>query len=163
MVLPEEAGFGDDISPPHLPPGDIGEFQCGAMPGARLWVLPFETFAGRPDAQLAAVSATSAPGTHARDWLNATPRLPELRALTRPVGAGLPAGDGRWQPFAPAQAAALRETYADDLMWLAAGADGLAWLMDDPDKKWTGSNLSAKDMTRGRRYDDEERPMANSG
>jgi hypothetical protein len=74
----------------------------------------------------------------------------------------LPAGDGRWHPFTAAQRASLRERYADDLMWLAAGADGLAWLMDDPEKTWTGPNLSGTDMTRGKRNDHEERPMARA-
>jgi len=44
-----------------------------------------------------------------------------------PEPAELPSdGLGHWQPFTKDQTAALRETYADDLFWLTAGADGLA-------------------------------------
>jgi hypothetical protein len=141
----------------------ITDVAC-AMPGTRLWVLPYETFAGRPETQLAVVSAVPTPRSHARNRLNATPQLPELRRIIGPEQAvRLPQGDGRWQPFPPEQIAAFRESYADDVMWLMAGADGLAWLMDDPDKKWTGSNPSVNDTTRGRRNDNQERRMEGFG
>lgn len=141
----------------------ITDLAC-AVPGARLGVLPFETFAGRPEAALTAMTGQAAPKTHARAWLNATPRLPELRALAGPVAAAaLPAkGEGRWQPFAPAQIAALSERYADDLMWLAAGADGLARLIGDPDKDPAGMQPAGPPATRGRCDDDEDRRMARA-
>lgn len=141
----------------------ITDIACAA-PGARIRVAPFETFGGRPEAQLRAICGRPVPVAHAREWLNATPRLPELRAwLGDRAAAALPEGDGRWHPFTPAQSAALRENYADDLMWLTAGADGLARLIEDPDKKRTGLNPSMTDKTRGRRYDDDERRLAGSG
>jgi len=59
-------------------------------------------------------------------------------------------------------AAALREAYADDLMWLAAGADGLAWLMDDPNKKPAGQTLPRPELTRGRR-NEQDRRLAGAG
>lgn len=140
----------------------IADIGC-ALPGARLWVLPFEIFAGRPEAQLEAVTGRPAPHEHSRDWLNATPRLPELREILPPrLAQALPGGEGRWTPFAPDQAAALRETYADDLMWLAAGADGLAWLMDDPNKKPAGQTLPRPELTRGRR-NEQDRRLAGAG
>ena len=74
----------------------------------------------------------------------------------------LPPGDGRWAPFDPCQTAALRETYADDMMWLAGGADGLARLLKDPDKKAAGLNPTATDLTRGRRDDIQESRMAGT-
>lgn len=133
----------------------ITDVAC-ATPNARLWVLPFETFGGRPDAQLLAVTARDVPRAHARDRLNAAPRLEELRAL--PGLGALPQEDcGRWQPFSALQQAALRETYADDLMWLTNGADGLAWLMDDPEPTKACSNAPPTDMTRGRPNDQESR------
>ncbi|MHA6262751.1 hypothetical protein ACXYMO_06080 [Arenibacterium sp. CAU 1754] len=134
-----------------------------AVPGARVSVLPFETFGGRPDAQLQAVTGPPVPRVHARAWLNQTPRLPDLRTLADPaMRARLPMGGDRWQPFDLAQKATLRENYADDIMWLAAGADGLAHLMKDPDKIRTGPNPSATDLTRGRPNDDEKSRMART-
>ncbi|MEY8841023.1 hypothetical protein AB9K41_18505, partial [Cribrihabitans sp. XS_ASV171] len=104
----------------------IAEIACAA-PGARLWVLPFETFAGRPEAQLAAITGRPAPKTHSRGWCNRTPRLPQLReTVVAEIAAALPEGEGRWMPFDAGQVATLRERYADDLMWLAGGADGCA-------------------------------------
>lgn len=147
----------------------LSDVACAA-PGARIWALPFETFGGRPEAQLAAITGLAperVPMRHARDWLNATPRLPELRAWLEPgAAARLPAGAGRWQPFCAAEAAALRETYADDLMWLTAGAEGLARLMPDPDKtdrSRTGNAPIRPGQTRGRRNDDQDRQMAGTG
>jgi len=145
----------------------IRDVAC-ALPDATIWALPFETFAGRPEAQLSAIAQVKAPRTHARDWLNPTPRLPELRQLARDLGETwpLPEGDGRWQPFSPTQSAALREVYADDLMWLTGGADGLARLMPDPDKKpdkkRAGLIPPIPDMTRGRIDDRQERRMARA-
>lgn len=141
----------------------ITDVAC-ALPGTRIWVLPHEIFAGRPETQLAAVAAVSTPGTFARDRLNATPALPALRdAAGAEQAAHLPQGEGRWQPFSAEQIAVFRESYADDLMWLAGGADGLAWLMDDPDKKGTGANLPSTDKTRGRPNDNQERRMEGAG
>lgn len=140
----------------------VPDVACAA-PGARVIVLPFETFARRPDAQLRVLTERRAPSEHARAWLNATPRLPELRALVAETGAGaLPTGTGRWQPFDAAQCAALRETYADDMMWLAGGADGLAQLARDPDKPEAGLHPPKTDLTRGR-HDEQDRRLAGAG
>lgn len=136
---------------------------AGAAPGARLLVLPFEGFAGRPEVQLAAIAGCPAPAEHARERLNRTPCLPELRRHLPPQEAArLPAGDGRWMPFSTAQAAALRERYADDLMWLAAGADGMARLVGDCHDDTAGTNPRT-DMTRGRRHDEDHRRLAGTG
>ena len=143
---------------------DVVTDLAGALPGARIHVLPFEEFAGRPEAQLAAVTGRRAPLAHARSWLGATPRLPELRAsVGRVEAARLPEGEDRWQPFDAAQIAALREAYADDLMWLAAGADGLARLVDDPDNTRAGPNPPMTEMTRGRCDDHQEGRLARAG
>jgi len=141
----------------------IADVSC-AVSDAQIWVLPFETYAGRPEAQLSAVTGIDAPKTHARNWLNATPHLPELRALVDGMAGPpiLPKGDGRWQPFSPPQAAALRENYADDLMWLAGGAGGIARLMPVPDKKPRWDNLPVSNTTRGRTNGDEKRRMARA-
>lgn len=132
----------------------IADLAC-AVPGACIRVLPFEIFAGHPDAQLAAVVGGPAPTHAGRDRLNATPRLAELRRLC-PL-AGLPPEDGRWMPFSARQAQALRDSYAADLAWLAAGADGLAQLVRDPGKKTAGRHPPRQDKTRGRPNDQDRR------
>lgn len=140
----------------------ITDVACGAG-DVPVRVLPFETFAGRPDAQLSVLCGLDAPRTHARVWLNATPRLDDLRAMTDERGRRLlPTGDGRWRPFEGAQAAALRETYADDIMWLTAGADGLARLVLDPDTMRADQTRPADAMTRGRHHDSQDRQMARA-
>ncbi len=141
----------------------VTDVAC-ALPGTRLWVLPFETFAGRPETQLATVAAVDAPKSHSRSRINATPHLEDLRRAASPAGAArLPRGFGRWQPFSTAQIAAMQESYADDVMWLVGGADGLAWMMNDPDKKQVGTNLPLTDKTRGRPNDDQEQRMEGAG
>ena len=141
----------------------IADLACAAGDDVRLWVLPFETFAGRPDAQLAAMTQRPAPVDHNGGWLNATPRLPALRDLKDSRTTGLlPPGEGRWQPFDIEQRAALRERYADDMMWLRAGADGLAQLIDDKMTGRAGTHRTAATMTRGSRNDQPERRMARA-
>ncbi|KIC11497.1 hypothetical protein RA19_05490 [Leisingera sp. ANG-M1] len=141
----------------------ITDIAC-ALPDARLHVLPFETFGTRPEAQLTALTGVeTAPMTHARVRLNGSLCLQDLRAsLPASVAARLPQGTGRWRPFDDTQAAHLRETYADDMMWLASGADGTALLVQDPDKLAAGLNPPRYDLTRGR-PDDKQRRMAGSG
>ncbi|OUS37047.1 hypothetical protein A9Q94_07435 [Rhodobacterales bacterium 56_14_T64] len=141
----------------------LSDVAC-AMPGARIWALPFETYGGRPEAQLAAMIGQPMPRSNARLRLNVTPHLPELRGqLQSAVADQLPEGQGRWQPFDAAQIAALRETYADDLMWLTAGGDGLVQLKQDPDKTGQGMNPARTDLTRGRPHDDQTERVAGAG
>lgn len=131
--------------------------------GKRVWVLPFETFAGQPEAQLAVLTGAVPPLAEARTWLNRTPPLEQLRAEADPdVSARLPGGEGRWSPFAPGDAAALRETYADDMMWLTGGADGCARLVTGRDIPRRGLNRPGSDLTRGRTDDDQDRRVAQA-
>lgn len=140
----------------------VGDIAC-AMPGTPIRVLPFEVFAGRPDAQLAVITGRPAPAGHAREWLNATPRQGALRALCPDLGpGGSDSADRRWFPFTPAQAAHLREVYADDMMWLRAGADGLARLAMTPKQEPAGKTPPTPDLTRGRR-DDRYQRLAGAG
>ncbi|MFY0309540.1 hypothetical protein ACFMBG_06545 [Leisingera sp. D0M16] len=140
----------------------ITDIAC-AMPGVPLQVLPFETFGARPEAALEALTGAEAPRTHARVRLNASLCLQDLRAsLPASTAAKLPQGAGRWRPFDDTQTAILRERYADDMMWLAAGADGAATLVHDPDKLAAGLNPPDIGLTRGR-PDDKQRRMARSG
>ncbi len=134
----------------------IGDIACAAG-AARLSVLPFEVFAGRPEAQLGAMIAEAAALPPGRDWLNATPLLPELRDIAGPAGgARLPAGGGRWRPFGADATAVLRERYADDIMWLTGGAEGIARLIGGHDEPRAGQHRPASDMTTRGRHDDSQ-------
>ena len=143
----------------------ITDIAC-ACPDARIVVLPFERFVGRPDVQLqrmtgALFAPTLAPGGF---WNNKSPDLAKLRRILAERGDStpLPDGDGRWTPFTIEQAARLREAYADDLFWLHAGADGLAQLAEDdtPTKTRFGGHSGQYD--RGRKNDGDSRKLART-
>ncbi len=139
---------------------------AGALPDAEIIVATFEEFAGRPDVLLAEATGVDAPKDTEMLWLNRAPDLAALRALLAARGedpALMPEGTGRWLPFNDAQSAALRETYADDLFWLAAGADGLATLTQDPTRKRAGLSQPAGDKRKGHHHDIRQRHMAQSG
>lgn len=127
----------------------ITDMAC-ALPGAQIKVLPFEQFAGQADKVLAEATDRPAPQPHAQSWLNRSPDVAMLRdkmadngVLSDALPSHMAQGEGRWYPFTPAQAARQREAYADDIMWLAAGADGLATLTEDPSRARTGPSLPA--------------------
>lgn len=129
----------------------ITDLAC-AVPGAQITVLPFDGIAGQPHKLLGALlhEETAAGGGH--HWRNASAPLQDLRRIMGQQGADpsiLPAGQGRWQPFSPAQCAALREQYADDLHWLVAGADGLAQLTENPSRSRAGPSLPPGQQTKG--------------
>ena len=140
----------------------ITDVACAA-PHVRLHVLPFERFAGRPEAQLQIAAPASSPMTAARERHNATPPLEVLRHSVAPEQGALPEGRGRWMPFDESERATLREHYSDDLMWLTGGADGLATLATDPIDTKAAQDLPPTDMTRG--WTDERRysQMARAG
>lgn len=144
----------------------IVDLSC-AVPDAAIWVLPFEEFAGRPDAMFRAGTGIAAPRDTAHEWLNRAPTVANLRdtLLERGIVPHFPQNDTeRWQPFDDDQRAALREAYADDLQWLMAGADGTATLTEDPGRKRAGPIPSAGSQTRGHdRHDQQERNLAQSG
>lgn len=145
----------------------VQDVAC-AMPGARLRVFPFERFAGRPQAMVRAVAPQVPRLTRPARWMNRAPLARDLRALARDRGdarADLVIGnDTRWMPFDAVQQTALRERYADDVMWLAAGADGLAQLEETRNRHKTGLSLQAGlalDVDRGHPRDGiKERHMA---
>lgn len=138
----------------------IGDVAC-ALPNAQITVLPFESFGAQPDAQLALMTNGSAPRTCARGWYNATPHLPELRAILEQRGEDSHplAGSGRWQPFNRAQVVTMREAYLDDLFWLHAGADGLATIIEETGADRTGTNSAAALNFRGHPNEYQERVM----
>ncbi|KIC43275.1 hypothetical protein RA27_08320 [Ruegeria sp. ANG-R] len=89
---------------------DVITDMSRAFPGVPLLILPFEDFAGHQRAQLEALTERAAPETSDGLALNAAPK---------PAPHGLNAE----------QAMKLWADYADDLEWLASGADGLAELI----------------------------------
>ena len=143
----------------------ITDLAC-AVPDAEIIIAPFEQFAGQPQALLETMLDGPAPVDTTRHWRNRTPNLPEMRRQLQAQGRNpeiLPDGEGRWTPFTHAQAASLREVYADDLHWLVAGADGLARLANDPTRIQTGKSLRAGDLTEGRPNDSRQERLARSG
>jgi hypothetical protein len=139
----------------------IADIAC-ALPEAEIVILPHEQFATRPEARLAQMTggATMPAGRAARIWRG---RAPDLDALRRAVAARggdparLPEGAGRWHPFSEAQAAALKEAYEDDLLWLRAGADGLARLAEETGPLSAGTQPRDGLPTRGQSDDIDKR------
>ncbi|KUP93177.1 hypothetical protein [Tritonibacter horizontis] len=149
----------------------IQDLYC-AIPGARIRVFAHEVFASQPEAQLSAVTGVDCPAVRGSFRLNASAKLPELRCDLPPrLSALLPDGDGRWMPFSAEEAARLRESYYDDMMWLVAGADGLAELVEDPNKSdavTDNNNVAAErmpqdDLTRGQLHDPDTGRLAGAG
>ena len=140
----------------------IADVAC-ALPGVPLRVLPFEQFAGRPDALFACGAEADAPRETSRQWLSQAPALPELRRALPPGGGQLPFGMGRWNPFDNEQHAALRELYADDIMWLTAGADGLATLTEDDTRTRVAQTQPAGQRMEGQTDEHEKGRLARPG
>lgn len=111
----------------------ITDLAC-AVPSAEIRVLPYESHYANPItfADQAAGLDVALRGRY--DWLNRAPDLPTLRRMLADRGEDpqqLPDGDGLWEPFGNEDATRLREHYADDLLWLAQGASGLAKLTEE--------------------------------
>lgn len=137
----------------------IADVAC-ALPGADLRVIPHETHASAPLARLEAMAGRPLTLLPARDWRNRAPDLPALRRMLAARGqnpAILPVGEGRWTPFTAAQTCALRETYADDLHWLAAGAEGMAQLITWTEPAKTGHTPHSGPKTRGHDHEQQGR------
>jgi hypothetical protein len=140
----------------------ITDVAC-ALPGAEIVILPHERFAGCPEARLAAMTGRAGAGAGLAEWAGRGPGLTALRRALARRGddpARLPEGEGRWQPFGAARAAALKEAYEDDLSWLRAGADGLARLAGETGPTDAETQPRGGQPTRGQEDDIEERHMA---
>jgi len=143
---------------------DVIEDLACAVPGAAISVTPYEVMGGRSDDLLACLTGLcDTPRNHAREWMNSSPRLPQLRQVLRDRGLNperLPNGEGRWIPFDSEQSAVLQEIYRDDLFWLCDGADGLANLIEETGSATAGQTPCADETTRGQGNGIEERRMA---
>ncbi|WP_306155033.1 hypothetical protein [Roseovarius sp. MMSF_3281] len=142
----------------------IEDLACAMDGAAPIMVMPYEVFGGRSEARLGAMTGQGdLPRSHAREWMNKSPRLAQLRQVLRDRGidpARLPDGEGRWMPFTNDQIATLQEAYQDDLFWLTRGADGLAQLTEETGPVTAGQTPRPGEMTRGHANGIEERRMA---
>lgn len=141
----------------------ITDLAC-AVPDVDIQIQPYEVFGGMPEYRLAAMTGLkNLPTAHAREWINRAPGLEELREILTERGEDpgqLPAGDGRWFPFDRDQTMALRETYADDLYWLRAGADGIARLIELNGPEKAGEQPPEGRTKRGQSDGKEDRRLA---
>lgn len=142
----------------------ITDLAC-AVPGAQIMVMPYEVFGGRAERKLELMvnDRIAGPMKSARVWMNRGPQLAELRRIIADRGgdpALLPLGEGRYNPFDASQVSALRESYADDLFWLTAGADGLAHLMTENGRMKDGETPRIATQERGRDDDQQEGRVA---
>lgn len=111
-----------------------------AVPEARLLVWTHEAMADRPDALIGRLTGLTLDlNGDRRARANPGPGAAALRAYLGDCGArpdAIRTASGRFMPFDPHQRAILRAQYAEDLAWLAAGADGLADYLMDPDHRF---------------------------
>ncbi|KZX98758.1 MULTISPECIES: hypothetical protein [unclassified Sulfitobacter] len=164
-ALPSQATCAAMATSPRTWRDVVTDLAC-AMPGAEIIVLPFERCSDRPEAMLQPCGVLNAPRCDSADLLNRAPDIHRLRSILHERGdcpLRLGEGEGRWQPLSPAQTAALRETYADDLHWLAAGADGLATLAEIPLRPATPIPAPARGPEKGHEHDFRQRHLAQSG
>lgn len=134
-----------------------------ALPDAEFRLLPFEDYAGMPSTLARQGLGIEAPNDGAQDDKNSAPALPELRRSVQgsgAKGANLPIGMGRWNPFLNDEHAALRELYADDMMWLVAGAGGLTSRTEDGSRSEAGPTPPLWTKAKGRCDELEERQLA---
>jgi hypothetical protein len=141
--LPDEAQLERLVTQPRSWRKVVMDLACAA-PGAEILVVPYERLGTRPETMLGyAVDGRFAPPTNLRlNGLAQVPKLPELRDILRDrgdTGAALPQGSGRWHPFDAFKVDILREIYVEDLAWLRAGAEGMAYLIEESTPEREGS------------------------
>ncbi|MFK7870685.1 MAG: hypothetical protein AB8B58_15780 [Roseobacter sp.] len=145
---------------------DVITDMAKALPDVRLRVIPFEHYSGRPEQILVRSLGCDLPFEPIQPRQNRAPQLPELRRLLAERGGSasdLPFGMGPWNPFCAEELAAMRELYADDLMWLVGGADGLATMTEEPSGKRAVCRPPAGYQVKGQCNGKEERHMARPG
>ncbi len=150
---------------------DVITDVAGAAPDVPIRVFPFERFAGQPDEMVRSGLDRDVPCDSASRWLNRSRPAGELQADAKDRGDQnadvVPRHQGRWMPFDASAQAELKERYADDVMWLQAGASGVAQLEDRPVRHETGQtpqNALTDDANRGHPNDGiKERYVARPG
>ncbi len=133
--LPDEAFLDRLVTQPRSWRKVITDVACAA-PDAEIFAVPFERLGTQPRelVEYAVAGRFAAPTNFRISGLSEVPDLGVLRDALRDRGLavdGLPEGANRWHPFAPYQIDVLRKIYVEDLAWLRAGADGLAYLIEE--------------------------------
>ncbi|MDA7425890.1 hypothetical protein [Thalassococcus lentus] len=141
----------------------ITDLSC-AWPGSEIMVTPFERFGARPDRLFHRMTGSlSVPFASSTEfWANRSPDRLALQKILHDRADDpsiIPPGQGRWMPFSQEQASALREAYADDLFWLRAGADGLAFLTEETEPEGPANKLATGFEKRGRHHDRSARRL----
>lgn len=143
------------------------EDVASALPETLITVTPFERFADQPDRLFTEMTGLrEAPRNTLRPWVNMSPDLPALRQVLEDRGEpaiALGTGQGRWMPFLSDQAAALRETYQDDIYWLRAGAGGLARYEDAPEGASLAKTRLPAAQARGPTDETDHQRLAGAG
>ncbi len=146
-TVPDEAMLERLVTQPRSWRKVVMDVACAA-PEADILAMPYERLGSRPETVLGyAVNGRFAAPTNFRlNGLAQVPQLPELREVLRDRGATvetLPEGMGRWHPFDAFKVDILREIYVEDLAWLRAGADGMAYLIEEkaPEQAGTSSRF----------------------
>lgn len=142
----------------------IRDLAC-ALPDVALRVAVFERCADAPDRLLRDMTGLRhVPRPDSRqDRVNRSLSEAQLAALLHERGEAAmldPAHDGRWMPFGARDRAALQERYADDLHWLAAGAEGLARILDDTGPASAATDGAFRAQDRGHDHDRRDRSQS---
>jgi len=141
----------------------ITDIAC-AMPGIEIVALAHESSGGHAGTRLAALLGDGeVPIHHAHMVRNARPGMSELRsqmdacgALRNARGRGCDALDF----LSDETRAAMAEGYQDDLLWLRAGADGLARFCEETVPEKAGINPVHGATERGQVHGTQRRHMA---
>lgn len=110
----------------------ITDLAC-AVPKAEICVIPYEAFCADPETLMGTTCKLPAVRNTQREWHHRALSANGLRRALMQQGAdpeAIPSGDTPWTPFSERQIAHMQEHFADDLFWLAAGAEGLAKLTE---------------------------------
>jgi len=145
---------------------DVIRDLAAALPKAQIDLFLFESYRGQPERFAAAALGLDLPKDTARSWMNRAPSLPQLRRNLAERGdmpSDLPFGMGPWNPFCAEELGALRERFADDMMWLVGGADGLARLTEDRSGTRAGSSQPSGSSTKGQTHGVKEGHLARPG
>lgn len=162
-AFPTEAALDRLVTQPRRWRTVIAEVS-GLFPRAECVVWPFEALIGSAASQLVAATGEPIPALSASDlWTLPSPGRDLLREVLqnrREPGpaAALPAGDGRWQPFAPHHIEVLQAQYDEDIAWLRSGADGQASFVDYVTPNDAGPHPHRPNDPRGQ-PDDRQDPL----
>jgi hypothetical protein len=114
---------------------DVIKACKAAFPESELLVWTYEAMAARPDTQITEMIGRETSIAYNSEWYNTGPKPKKLNEVLIDRGDApelIDARQTRFMPFSPYQRAQLRAHYADDLIWLRGGADGIARFIEMP-------------------------------